>query len=179
MALLAASWKGRHGKSVTASVHTHSLGGRKTAAEFATDRSVECATPVPRWGATVAAGMVTRLLTGRPRNPGSIATEGNIFVSSPKRQDRLWCPPAFCSVGTTDSFPRVNVAGTWSWPLTASVVDVRVEWSCISISSYAFMAYTGTNFCTLTVTVSCCNAFPYVTLQHVMQCCYPVAASTT
>ena len=40
--------EGRHGKSVTASVHTLSLGGRKIAAELATDRSVECIKPVHR-----------------------------------------------------------------------------------------------------------------------------------
>ena len=103
-------------KFVHASVHTraHSLDRRKTIAEFATDQSnVPNQCPVKRWCdlATVIAGKVTNLLIGRPRNRGSIATGGNICVSSPKRQDRLWDPPSRLFIGYNGHFPGGNAAG--------------------------------------------------------------------
>lgn len=43
------------------------------------------------WGSLV--GVVTRLRAGRPRNCGSIPSNGKRFISSQKRSDHLWCPP--------------------------------------------------------------------------------------
>jgi hypothetical protein len=39
-------------------------------------------------------GVMTRLRATRLRNRGSIPNRGKNFVSSPKRPDRLWCPPS-------------------------------------------------------------------------------------
>jgi hypothetical protein len=117
MAQLASCRKGRHGKSVSASVHTHchwAEGKLSQSLRLINQSNVPNQCPVKRWCvlATVAAGIVTRLLAGRPMNRGSIATEGNIFVSSPKVKTGSGAHPAFCSVGTTDSFPGDNAAGT-------------------------------------------------------------------
>jgi hypothetical protein len=104
MAQLASCWRSRHGFCP----HTLSLGGRITVVEFATDQSdVPNQYPVKRRCvlATVAARTVTRLLDGRPRNRGSISTGGSIFVSSPKRLDRLWDPPSLLFSGYNGLFP--------------------------------------------------------------------------
>jgi hypothetical protein len=49
------------------------------------------------------------IVTGlRVRRPGFDFREGQIFLSSSPRPDRLWGPPSFYSVGTGELSPRVK-----------------------------------------------------------------------
>jgi hypothetical protein len=45
---------------------------------------------------------------------------GSRILSSPRRPDRLWCPPTLLSNEYLRFFPRGKAASAWSWPPTSN-----------------------------------------------------------
>ena len=62
-------------------------------------------------------GTVTRIGSGRQRNPSSILVKDERCISSLKRPHLLSGPPNLLLNGYRRLIPRNKAAGLWSWPL--------------------------------------------------------------